>query len=306
MTLTRTIRNIIRSIIRSLIKVKRYETINDAINRHKYTFYKKINRSTYSMEELKITLTNMDIIEGDTIMLHASWRSFVGFLASPNEVIDILLELVGEKGTLLMPAYGSNIEVFDVKNTPSNAGILSEIFRKMDGVERSCNSYFSICAKGLRAVELTKDHENSAYGFDENSPYYKLTQCGGKVLLLGLGRHPYKISAFHCATYQLRNELPYYKYLLNHYRIVKVTDEKGNLSEKKILDRIPTCQNSKNKIRGVFRAMPHGSTKQNRIGFLDITVFDANAAVQTAIQMGRKGYPIYNLKAKRELFVPLN
>lgn len=300
------LKQVVRYTLRRLIKAKTNEPIGDALNRHKYAYYKKRNKREYSLEELKKTLNDMNIIEGDTVLVHASWRAFVGFSASPNDVIEMLLEKVGEKGTLLMPAYGSNIEKFDVKNTPSNAGVLTEVFRKMNGVVRSFNPYFSICAKGPLAVELTKDHVNSEYGFDKCSPYHKLIQCGGKVLLLGLGRNPYKISAFHCATYQLKNELPYYKQLLNNYRTTVIIDENGNETEKIILDRIPSCQNSKRKMRGVFKAMPSESKHQRSIGYLDIILFDAKAAVQTAIDMGRKGYPVYNLKAKKELFVPFN
>jgi aminoglycoside N3'-acetyltransferase len=299
-------KKVLRASIRKVIKAKEHETISDAIDRRKYKFYGKVNKKSYNLDELKEILVNMGIKKGDIVMVHVSWRAFIGFSIKPQQLIDMLLDLIGEKGTLLMPTYGNNKEKFDVNNTPSAAGVVTEYFRKTNGVKRSCNSYFSISAIGPMADELLSDHINSEFGFDKFSPYYKLTQCEGKILLLGLGKSPHKISAFHCATYILSRKLPYYKNVLSYRRKSILIDQNGNKFEKTILDRMPSCQNKKKKMRHVFKGIPSESRVQERLGYLDICLLDANKTVETAIRYGENGYPIYNLKAKKELFVPLD
>jgi len=298
-----TLKKIIRGWIRGVMNARTHETINDALIRHKFTFLKKFYRRTHSIVELRERLILLGVEKGDHIIVHASWRAFIGFSTNPREVNSMLLELVGEQGTILMPAYGYDIEYFDVNNTPSHAGALSEDFRKMQGVIRSCNSYFSVCAKGKYALELTQEHQDSEYGFDDKSPYFKLTKCGGKVLLLGMGKIPYKISAFHCATYQLRDILPYYNLVLSNIRTAIMIDKDGKRIERQILTNIPNCRNSKHRMKHVFRAIPSARKKVSRVGLLDVAIFDAQAAILAAYTMGKKRYPVYNLKAKKELFI---
>ncbi|MBR4662615.1 MAG: AAC(3) family N-acetyltransferase [Lentisphaeria bacterium] len=76
-----------------------------------------------------------------------------------------LLQTIGPKGTVLMPAFTFNLysgkdvgQPFDVLNSPSCCGILTEVFRKMPGVFRSCDPCHSYCAWGNHAADFIRNH----------------------------------------------------------------------------------------------------------------------------------------------------
>ena len=147
-------------------------------------------------EIIKNDLSGIGIKKGDDILLHSSFRSLGEVEGGIKTLIEALLSSVGDSGTVLFPALSwknvnaENGYVFDVKNTPSCVGAIPEFFRTYDGVIRSMNPTHSVCALGKRMVEYTKDHilDNGPVG--ENSPFYRLSQFGGKVIFLGCSTRP--------------------------------------------------------------------------------------------------------------------
>ena len=146
-------------------------------------------------DELKQSLLNAGIQPGDHIMVHAS-LSKMGFIeGGADTAVDVLKEAVGTLGIVLMPTspiarlqldYVSDNPLFDVLNTPSAMGKISEVFRTSDGVVRSYHPTEPVAAWGAKAYEYIKDHttKNTPYHWD--SPYGKLIQHGGKILYIGV------------------------------------------------------------------------------------------------------------------------
>ena len=146
-------------------------------------------------DELKQSLLNAGIQPGDHIMVHAS-LSKMGFIeGGADTAVDVLKEAVGTLGIVLMPTspiarlqldYVSDNPLFDVLNTPSAMGKISEVFRTSDGVVRSYHPTEPVAAWGAKAYEYIKDHttKNTPYHWD--SPYGKLIQHGGKILYVGV------------------------------------------------------------------------------------------------------------------------
>ena len=147
----------------------------------------------------------------------------------PEDVIRLLLDKIGkEEGTLLMPAYGEDNSSFDLNKTKSVAGVLSESLRNYPGTMRSCFPKFSMCGYGKHAEEILSKHKNSLYQFDENSPYSIATkEYNAKVLLMGMGKRPHKITVFHCASYALRDSIDYYKECYSNYKTAYVLSDVG-------------------------------------------------------------------------------
>jgi aminoglycoside N3'-acetyltransferase len=282
----------IRMIFRKIIRAKEHETINNAINRKKIKIKKKIYKKAISSENLRLTLINLGIKKGDNIMVHASWREFFNYPGKPENVINIIKELIGEEGTLLMPSYGKDRTFFDVNKTPSSAGVLSEVFRLQPNTLRSACTHFSVSASGKNALDLTKNHIKSEYGFDYNSPYYLLSQlANSKILYLGLGKEPTQISLFHCAGYILKEELPIYKKLLsNRYKSVLVKD--GVEFEKNMLIRQRGHKNNSKMFKKIFRSIKN--KKQKKLSNMHFVIMDANEGLQKAIEFGRKGKYCYS------------
>ncbi len=145
------------------------------------------------IEEFKKDLQKLGLKQGDTVMIHCSYKS-LGADVSPELLFGAITELLGEDGTLVMPAFSYrtvNYEnpVFDVDTTPSCVGFLPEFFRtEVKGVKRSLHATHSCCVLGKNSDFLIKDHELDLTPVGENSPITKLPDLDGKILILG--SHP--------------------------------------------------------------------------------------------------------------------
>jgi len=73
--------------------------------------------------DLNRALVELGVVAGDVVMVHSAFDSFVGFQGGPVDAIRTLQEVVGERGTLMMPTIpfqGTAVEyalgdpVFDV------------------------------------------------------------------------------------------------------------------------------------------------------------------------------------------------
>jgi len=140
-------------------------------------------------------LRKLGLKEGDIVLVHSS-LSAIGYVeGSTDTVIDALLEAVGEDGTIMVPtfpfidfmaSYVKKNPVFDVRRTPSKMGVITEKFRQRTESLRSCHPTHSVAAIGKQALFMTAGHENSYYPFDKSSPFWKLIEIKGYVLLLGV------------------------------------------------------------------------------------------------------------------------
>jgi aminoglycoside 3-N-acetyltransferase len=132
---------------------------------------------------------------GDSLLVHSS-LSKIGFVENgATDVVDSLLELISDEGDLLMPSSPNGMlqldfvkkdEVFDVMNTPSVLGSVTEDFRKREGVKRSLNYLEPVCAYGKNSKYLTEGHFGEISPYTKNSPFHRLTELNGKILYLGV------------------------------------------------------------------------------------------------------------------------
>ena len=81
--------------------------------------------------------------------------------------------------------YLESHKTFDVKNTPSKMGAITEFFRLQSNVKRSLHPTDSICARGPLASYFTNTHFSQPTPYNEFSPFRKLCDKNGKILMLG-------------------------------------------------------------------------------------------------------------------------
>lgn len=146
---------------------------------------------SYDRLQLITALQSLGIDHGDALMVHSSFDSTNGFTGSPNDFIDVLLEALGPEGHLLMVSmpykssaydYLKQGKIFDVRKTVSHMGVVSETFRRRNGVLRSQHPTHPILAVGRNAAWLVEDHEKCLYPCGKGTPFEKLLQLSGKVL----------------------------------------------------------------------------------------------------------------------------
>lgn len=107
-------------------------------------------------------------------------------------VADTLLEVVGPAGLLAMPTHTwSTVHrdqpVFHETLSPSIVGRITETFRHRPGVARSLHPTHSVAAAGPDAAAFLEGHENHDTPCARTSPYGRLVERDGQVLMIGVG-----------------------------------------------------------------------------------------------------------------------
>jgi aminoglycoside 3-N-acetyltransferase len=140
-------------------------------------------------------LNALGVRAGMTVMGHASLSAFGQVPGGADTIIDALCELLTPQGTLLMPALSyltvtRRQPVFDLLNTPSCVGIIPETFRLRQGVLRSLHPTHSVCGWGKHARDLLAEHALDHTPCGPHSPFHRLPQFDGSILMLGCGLKP--------------------------------------------------------------------------------------------------------------------
>lgn len=140
-------------------------------------------------------LKKLGVRQGGALLVHASYKALGPVEGGAETVIQGLLSAIGPRGTLLMPALSyatvtpQNLR-FEQAQTPACVGYLCEFFRTRPGSLRSLHPTHSVCGVGPRAGEFLNAHRNSKTPVGEHSPFRKLRDADGQVLMLGCGLKP--------------------------------------------------------------------------------------------------------------------
>lgn len=140
-------------------------------------------------ERFRQDLLNLGVKSGDTLLVHSSMKA-LGTQCTPEEIIDELLSVLGEEGTLLMPALTyesvtSQHPIFDSETTEPCVGLLPRTLMHTPGVERSVHPTHSVCARGKLAHTLTVGHAMDDSAVGPRSPFMLLPLYKGKLLFIG-------------------------------------------------------------------------------------------------------------------------
>ncbi len=166
---------------------------------------RKLDRRILTPGEFEGLLVELGVTPGATVVVHSSMDEIARRVPgmTPVRLVNLLQELLGSEGTLLMATfpflgrqhdYLESHRSFDPRRTPSQVGLVTEIFRRMPGVIRSLHPTHSVAAWGKYAQDLTATHHLGT-AFGENSPLYKIQQVRG--LVIGLGARLPRFSIMH-------------------------------------------------------------------------------------------------------------
>ena len=257
------------------------------------------NKKGISKAQLIEDLQKIGIRKGDSLLVHSS-LSKIGFVeGGAITVIAALLEVVGNEGTLLLPTFpakGRNkthLEehpVFDLVNTPSQMGSITEHFRKMEGVLRSFHPTDCVAAKGPLAAYYTGSHFGQLTPYNEQSPFRKLCDKGGKILMLGTTLNGA------CTNLHTLEDAVDFKFPVYDEKIfeVKMIDAKGNESVMKTKVHNPEYSAKRNcdALKPLFEQ--EGVLVNGMIGGAKSMLIDADKMLEVMIRSYReKGVTMY-------------
>jgi aminoglycoside 3-N-acetyltransferase len=187
----------LRNLLRSL-------TPNVILSRYRSRKKSEIRKKLAEAKSSGKIITKADLIhafqasgieKGDVLLVHSS-LSAIGYVENgPKDVVEALLEAIGAEGHLLMPNspnasfqldYIRQLDLFDVENSPSALGAISEWFRKLPNAERSTHPTEPVSCIGPDASWFVSDHFGQLTPYNSNSPFSKVIQRKGKILYLGV------------------------------------------------------------------------------------------------------------------------
>jgi aminoglycoside N3'-acetyltransferase len=185
--------------------------------RRRLQWFDKARHGTFTGRELKEEIERRVGSDFEILMVHSAFDEMTPmYRGSVLELKNALIDLCGPDRTLVMPAFvfgGANLDsfrryrekpVFDVKKTPSEMGLLTELFRRHPGVRRSLHPTHSVCALGPLAEEMTGRHHLDKFGCGPASPFAVMDRH--RTTILGMG-------------------VPYYRCLTHVHHIEHVLDE---------------------------------------------------------------------------------
>jgi aminoglycoside 3-N-acetyltransferase len=257
----------------------------------------------YGEVELRAALERVGVHAGATLFLHSTWDEFYNFNGTSVDLVRLLQQHVGAEGTIAMPAYPLEIrpeEVFDVRRTPTGAGLIPEMFRRMPGVRRSINLVHSVAAIGPNADFLVRDHQRSETPWDQSSPYARLSDVDAVLVCMGLPRSFGFATAQHCPESLLYHEIPYFRLVFGEPMTYRYRDETGQEGTHSIRRRT-----GRFRIGRLRRYIAPDQVRVTQVSNLRIQAINARYLIERLVELGRQGITQYYWPIpRRRLFRP--
>lgn len=251
-----------------------------------------------TFEQLVDGFRKLGVMQGDTLLVHSSYKSFGEVEGGPETVVRALETALGTEkdGTLIMPTFNFDFNKgvpWDVRKTRSKMGALTEIVRMDKRAKRVFHPFYSFAILGKHAEMLGALRYKSAY--ERNSVFGKLRDLDGKIMVIGLSYNN-SMTFFHHIEQMEGVDYRFLKQFTG-----EVTDENGNT----YTDTFEMLVRDVDK--GVLTMVDpmgalmeeHGVIKSEKIGEADVKLMKANEVYEfTAREMKRDPHLLYQIEKK--------
>lgn len=155
-------------------------------------------------ERLASDLSTLGLRKDQDVLIHAAFSALGPIENGPAGVLDAIRDVVGPNATILAPAYPmsgtmhewmTSSATFDVKNSKSCMGAISEYMRSRPEARRSAHPTHSVVAIGPEADAYTAHHHEGDTPAGPQSPFWFHMRKGGGILCLGSGIG--KVTSYH-------------------------------------------------------------------------------------------------------------
>ncbi|WP_429215879.1 AAC(3) family N-acetyltransferase [Aeromonas veronii] len=159
------------------------------------------------IEALSHTLSTLGIARGSALMVHSDAMAVAQFPGQSNDAgmhafWSGIQEWLGDEGTLLVPTFTYSLTrkvCFDRATSPSEVGLMTELFRTLPDVARTRDPIFSMAVWGAGGDEIITAGGHDSFGQD--SPFAWLAAHDGWIV--GFACHPDRITFTHYVEQQL-------------------------------------------------------------------------------------------------------
>ena len=214
-------------------------------------------------KEIAEGLRSLGLKDGSIVLLHSSFLSLGKVNNGPREVIKAFLDVIGKKGTLLVPAFGQ-------------LGVLVEEVKHLPGVVISSCPVGTVAAFGPAAKALCQDHWKAETAHGKGTPYTRLAERGGFICLLGVDQD--RNTSLHSIEALL--ELPYLK---------TVTKTFKNPQGKEVTRSYKFYPGPHRDFIGIDRLLlDSGAMKVQRIGNAQVRLIDSAKMFDVLLAAGKE------------------
>jgi aminoglycoside 3-N-acetyltransferase len=263
----------------------------------------KSKGEVWTKSDLVDQLKSIGINDGDVLLVHSS-LSKIGFIENgPKDFVDALLEVVGSEGHILMPnspnvsfqlEYIQQLLVFDVQNEVSKLGAITEYFRKLPNAIRSEHPTEPVSCIGPNADFFVGNHFGNITPYNENSPFYKVSQMKGKILYVGV-----TLDNAGTNLHTLEDAIADFKFPVYHEQVfdVKVKSIDGTVKSMQTKVHNPVWS-KKRQCDGLLPLfVQENVAKKVKIGHAETWLFDAEKMLDVMIESYRSnGVTMYTPK----------
>jgi aminoglycoside 3-N-acetyltransferase len=251
-----------------------------------------------TLVEFEQALRKLGVAPGQVLFVHsgADWlRSVEG---GPIKILELFRRILGDEGTLALPSFpfdGLAAEyiataTFDARRSPSKMGLLTELFRRLPGVRRSLHPTHPVCAVGRLAEHLTNSHHLDARPFGPSSPFGRLEEEQGKVLMLGVNSD--FLTHVHVVEDSMGASFPVPVYLPDAAEVAVVNHD-GIAEVLKTLVHDSAVSRLKSISRHEGEWQKKGILRRGCVGHVELRLIDAKALsahLRTTAQQGKTIY----------------
>lgn len=174
---------------------------------------------TFTTSELIAEIDRHIDKDWQILMVHSSVNNLQPmYQGNALELLRALIEYCGPDRTLVMPAFnfGENGEgaretlkkkpQFDLRRTPSQMGLLTELFRRSKGVVQSRHPAYRVAALGPHAEALVFGHERAPSGMGIATPFDYMARHNAQIV--GIGKTFQVMTQVHHVESLLQDDWP--------------------------------------------------------------------------------------------------
>ena len=186
--------------IKSMLRSGPMQRLNQVLEHRADRRYATGKRIT-SAAEIYAALRGLPLPGGAVMFVHSAMSKLGYVEGGADTLVAALRGMVVEerKGTVAVPTFSMTGgmaetlragEVFDIRNTPSGTGRITELLRLQPDAHRSLHPTHSVAAIGPRAAWLVSGHHLGSRAFGPSSPLGTALEADGFILGLGVDLGP--------------------------------------------------------------------------------------------------------------------
>jgi aminoglycoside 3-N-acetyltransferase len=236
----------LKEFIKAILRSRRMQWLRDALDRRAERRYRRGKRVT-SAEEIRTPLRQLPLPDGTVVFIHSSMSKLGYIEGGATTVVNALRNVIVEEhdGTIAVPTFSMSGgmadtlragEIFDLRNTPSGTGQITELIRRQPDARRSLHPTHSVAAIGPRAAWLVDSHHLDQRSFGAASPFARLIDADGFILGLGVDLGP--VTFYHVV--EDLGPFPIDVYTSDSPIVAKCLDQGGRKIELKVMAHDPS------------------------------------------------------------------